>query len=341
MALQCLQVIVSAITSVMLYLAGRRFYGSSRAGIIAALVHAVYLPSIHFSVQKIWSTTLSGALLLLSLIVLDEFSKRPTVKRGAWVGAVLGFAALTNPLFLGVIPPQLAWLVLVWRKHGRVDFRPIGVSLLVLFLCVFPWTVRNWAVFGRLVPIKSNLGHELLLGNHPGATGLLPGEISGIERSVRGFTQPIPGITMTQGELDGLNALNEAQQNHEYLAMATDYMIAHPIRFLGLTIHRFVRFWSFHKSPKNLGELASYSEYVVFLLLAIVGWIQARRRGINAGLAAFSVLCFPIGYYITIVGLYRYRYPVEPILILFAALVIERMVDHLRSSSCAAQSLPQ
>jgi len=34
-------------------------------------------------------------------------------------------------------------------------------------LVLIPWTARNYAAFGRLVPIKDNFGLELWLGNNP------------------------------------------------------------------------------------------------------------------------------------------------------------------------------
>ena len=39
--------------------------------------------------------------------------------------------------------------------------------MLTCVLGIVPWTARNYAAFGQLVPVKSNFGLEFWLGNNP------------------------------------------------------------------------------------------------------------------------------------------------------------------------------
>jgi hypothetical protein len=67
-----------------------------------------------------------------------------------------GLFAMINPLV------ALAWgvttLVLGYQQRA---WRPLGVAVLAAGITLMPWTVRNYLVFGKLIPVKSNLAYEL------------------------------------------------------------------------------------------------------------------------------------------------------------------------------------
>ena len=73
----------------------------------------------------------------------------------AW-GLFGGLCALVNPIV------GLAWggvsLGVAVRDRKVV---PVGIAILVSGLTLLPWTIRNYLVFGRLIPVKSNLAYEL------------------------------------------------------------------------------------------------------------------------------------------------------------------------------------
>jgi len=76
-------------------------------------------------------------------------------RRAAGWGAFGGFCALVSPIV------GFAWGILSlaagWREHRT----RLGIAALVAGLTITPWTVRNYLVFNRLIPVKSNLGYEL------------------------------------------------------------------------------------------------------------------------------------------------------------------------------------
>jgi hypothetical protein len=47
----------------------------------------------------------------------------------------------------------------------------MSAALLGFVLVLLPWTARNWAVFGGFVFVSTNGGYNLLVGNHPEASG--------------------------------------------------------------------------------------------------------------------------------------------------------------------------
>ena len=80
-ALEIFQIIVSALTCIVLYFLGKRLY-NAKAGLVAAFLFAMYPPAIHFAVQKIWSTSLFTCCFLLVILVFLWRADHPHVKGG-------------------------------------------------------------------------------------------------------------------------------------------------------------------------------------------------------------------------------------------------------------------
>ena len=79
-------------------------------------------------------------------------------------GAVLGFATLTRPFALLLLPIYL--LVLLADRRRRPWLIP-SVALTAVFLAfVLPWTLRNYRAFGRPVLVATNGGSTFYGGNN-------------------------------------------------------------------------------------------------------------------------------------------------------------------------------
>ncbi len=77
-------------------------------------------------------------------------------KAAAGWGLFGGLCALINPIV------ALAWgLLSVGAGYRRRAWSRLALAVLVAGLTVLPWTVRNYLVFGRWIPVKPNLAYEL------------------------------------------------------------------------------------------------------------------------------------------------------------------------------------
>jgi hypothetical protein len=86
-------------------------------------------------------------------------------------GLVGGVAMLSAPVFG---PVWLALTALLARSSRRG--RALAVSLLVAAVVITPWIVRNAIVFGRFIPVKSNLAFEFYQSNALERDGVLRDE---------------------------------------------------------------------------------------------------------------------------------------------------------------------
>jgi len=150
------------------FLLGRRL-GGPTAGLIAALPTAIYPATLEYGgmlMTEPLGTALLAGMLLAFLHAADV--RRPW----PWVGTglLLGALAMLRPEYAVLIPllPALGALRLR-RDAGRFDRGSLAGPALALAcacLLVLPWTIRNFVVFDRFVPISTGGGQVLYEGSY-------------------------------------------------------------------------------------------------------------------------------------------------------------------------------
>jgi len=99
-----------------------------------------------------WLVMLAVDLLIAGLCWCRPLHRWPSA--AGW-GLFGGLCALINPIV------ALAWgalsLLLAFRQRA---WSRLGIALLAAAIALAPWTIRNYWVFGRLIPVKSNAAYE-------------------------------------------------------------------------------------------------------------------------------------------------------------------------------------
>jgi hypothetical protein len=138
--------------------AGRLAF-SSRVGLAAAAVVALYPDFVWFSVH-FWSETLFVVLLWWAIERVLRSDAASSVGAAAAGGAVWGLATLTR-----------LWLLRDEVRHPALRLSPAvrraGAFALGLVLTVLPWTVRNAVVYRAFIPVSTMGGSNLWQGNVP------------------------------------------------------------------------------------------------------------------------------------------------------------------------------
>jgi hypothetical protein len=155
------QVFVLIGTGVLILAVSRRTTGKVGAVVATFVYLAAVVGDFHAWFQYTHDCWL--VLLTLDLLVAALVWLRPLATRKSAVGWGLlgGFGALVSPI-VGFV-----WGAVSLLSQGRgcwqsrhLRFR-LGLAALVAGVVVAPWAVRNYAVFGRLIPVKSNAAYEL------------------------------------------------------------------------------------------------------------------------------------------------------------------------------------
>lgn len=327
----CLNIAFSAGASLPIFYAGKRIAGAG-AATAAAWLWALFPNGISFPFEWIWDTSLTALLAATLLWATLAVAESPRLRHWCAYGGLWGLALLTDPVLGSVLPFLLAWDAYRARGRGLADLRAPALALACAILCCVPWTARNYAVFHRLIPLRSNLGLELYVQNNENYGDHPPVWPYGVTR---------------EREIYRFFRMGEPAFMQEEMHKALQFISTHPRAEFRLSRDRLVAFWT--GTPNPLRDfLAADSLFLQmvsvcsFLLaagtLSGIAVLVARRSEFAFPLASFPVF-YPLVYYLTHSSL-RYRHPLDPILVLLTAIAAGTLVSCLsREERHSAESL--
>ena len=343
MLVYLIQVAFGVATCWLTALLGRRVF-SPAAGNLAALIAAVFGPSIFYEVQ-IEKTFLSVFLVAACLVLVLASGVR--ARFGA--GVVLALAVLTRANLIVFIPLALALAAFerpaagdapprydFWRKPEEWGLRRAAAFLAGCALVLTPVAARNYYVEGQLVLTTSQAGQNFYIGNNPlNTTGSYY-----VPPSIR----PDPRYEETdfraEAEKKSGRKLTATEVSDYWSKLAWDHISANPTFAQMMFLRKFVLFWNDYEVPDNLNiYLLERWSWVLRLPLLGIGVITAFA--LLGGAVAFRentsvrVLAgFVAIYCATVVAFYvfsRYRIQIVPVLMVLAAHGILWLVWQLRA----------
>jgi len=316
LVLLCLQSLISALTGLPLFFAARKTFGD-RVALYSAWAWTLFPLGIYWPAERIWPTWLATLLLTILFLMTLHF-ERP-VGLSAWVGygALWGFASLTEPVLLTVLPVMLGWIGIRLLEQKERWFAPLAVVSLVFFLCVSPWFVRNYDLFHRFTPFRYSRGLELRVGNNGDTSYWNPCSLGSA------LTHKI-GPWHNDAEFQKFKQIGELAYMQESKEKAMAFIRANPRWFAIVTLRRIVfiwtHFWSF--SPYYLAQEPDDPVNIVFstmfTLLTMIGLGRAFRQNKPVAVLYFLVfLLLPLPFYVTHVE-DHYRRQIDPLMLILA-----------------------
>jgi hypothetical protein len=300
----------AALTVLPIYAIAQRTFGKTVA--VGAAWGWVLLPtSLFFPIIWIWDTTLAALVMALIFWVTLAMPEARSIWAWAAWGALWAVGILINPSLLSVFPFLAAWAVWKSRRGSLSPVRVAAATLLVFTVCLVPWTIRNYRVFGKFVVLRSNFGLELWLGNNPG---------------VPDTWSPWLHPNDSREEAEKYARMGEIAFMAQKQQEAFEFMRTHPADTMHFMFRRFLNTWlgttdspadEWNSSPWYFKAFIILN--VFFPLLTLLGALFARRSGSDDALAYVIVLLvFPLVFYLTHSSL-RYRFPMDPIMMVLAA----------------------
>jgi hypothetical protein len=146
-----------------------------RPGVVAGIFIAALLWNFRDCFQANGDRWIT--LLALDLMVAGFYWGRPlqSGSRAACWGVFGGLCALTSPV------AGFAWGVLSLAVGVRERaWTRLALMALLTAVTVAPWTIRNYLVFGRWIPVKSNLAYEMYQSHCLQPDGILQGRTLGL-----------------------------------------------------------------------------------------------------------------------------------------------------------------
>jgi hypothetical protein len=302
----------SALTAIPIFLLARRAFGDKVAK-WAGWGWAFSPYGVYYGADWAWST----CLVTLELAWLFYFAWRleDSRRRRDWLlfGAFGGFAALTEPVVLSVVPLLGMWTIYRRFRQSQTWKLEMAAAALAALAVMAPWLARNYELFHKFIPVRSGLGLELYIGNNGYST-----------RWVNSALHP----NHSDAELDEYERLGEIAYMNRKLEQAKSYIGAHPGWYLWMTgrriLYLWTGYWSFSREYLK-DEPLDPPNILVDTTMTILGLLGLRRvfqLDKNLGVRfAIVLLFYPLAYYLSHCETYYFR-PVDPLIVLLAAVMI-------------------
>jgi 4-amino-4-deoxy-L-arabinose transferase-like glycosyltransferase len=334
--IRLVQIAIGSLACGILFLAGKRFFGRA-TGVVAGLLLALYPAAIFFDglIQKANLGLLWTVLLLAALARAREL---PNGKRFALVGVPLGLLMLTREETVLLVPVLLLWSLAATRAEPAI--RRVGAAssfLAGLAVVLLPVLVRNAVVGGEFALTTSQAGSNFYIGNNPTSNG--------------GYVPLVPGRQNTEferkdafeiAERESGRKLSPGEVSRFWFGKSFAWIGAHPadwLRLLGTKVALLVNWYEmpdyedqyfYERYCGLLRALDSFWHYGVLLPIAVAGLVLtfARRREILVLHLVLATLALGVVLFYVFA---RYRYPVVPVLVLFAAAALVQATALLRA----------
>ncbi|MBM3320742.1 MAG: glycosyltransferase family 39 protein [Candidatus Eisenbacteria bacterium] len=326
------QAVLGVLSLYLAYRIGRKVFGKGTA--LLALSLALLYPILLFFDGELKIEPFAVFLNLILLTLLLEAEERRSLRLWFAAGLLLGLSAAARPNILLFAPAIPLWLLLHRRENLLASVAaPSLLAALGAVLVLAPITVRNLREGNDRVWIASQGGINFYLGNHPGADGwsaTAPGIRKdwkgGIEDS-RLLAARALGRKAKDSEVSaywyerGKAFIRENPREAALLFLKKSYLLFHGAE---LSNNYIIDFAARYSRPFRALPLC----YGLIMPLAIVGMVFARwdRRKL-------LLLFFLAAYSLSIVLFFvcsRYRMPLLPVLLLFAASGLLRLGAGLR-----------
>lgn len=274
----------------------------------AALCYPVWL----YAASTLYPQILCMVLLLALVYLLSS-------RTASWwaflcAGVLFGYLILVAPSFQ-LLGPVLALYVAVWGPF-TVGRNLVAAAVLggVTLLTLAPWYVRNYQVFGEFVPVATNGGINLLLGNSE-------------------FTRPNSGVAVDLSRYEAqVQGYNEVETSRAFQRFAVEWVKAHPVDAARLYVQKALNYYNYRAETVTEQPGSKWKDGLMFvtyyplLLLVLFRLMLARRlplsrmEGLLLGLYVVNGLLAALFF-----TRLRFRLPLDGLLMTLAIIALGRL----------------
>jgi 4-amino-4-deoxy-L-arabinose transferase-like glycosyltransferase len=331
------QALLGTLTVALTSLVARQLFGR-RVGLAALALAAVY-PSMWMIGNALLSEVLLTPLVLGAVAAALHYRLRdPRLRWIVLAGVLAGLATLTRqnallmlvPLVIAALPPRGE------RRTAR-RYAPAALAAAAALLTIAPWTIRNAAAVDAFVPVSTQDGFTLA------------GTYNDMARDQERWPAAWVVWFDVPENLEALRGMENAEPewSDALRSHAIDYAREHP----GYVVK--VAWWNLRRDfdaagvdwiRSELGITATAKlavvELVTFWLLAALAIGGAATAA--ARRAPWWVWLVPLSMVATVfvVGYLRFRAPVDPFVVMLAALGAVALIDRVRGGEVSRRRTP-
>lgn len=334
------QIILGSLSCGLLYLIGRIVF-SHRIALIAGLFMALCGSLIFYDVMLL-ATSLVIFLNLLALFFLIRYFNSKNISDLIFAGLAIGLSAITRPNILFFALVLFIWAVIaLLRKKDFIPVKSLIVLALGIIIPILPVTIHNYNKSGEFILIGAYGGINLYIGNYQQADGVSP-IIPGVRKDWWGGYED----TRRMAETASGKKLSASEVSDFWVDKTFTEIKDDPAHFAGLIFKKIVLLASgvelsnnfdyyFFTRQSTLMKILIWPKFIFFpwgliFPLGLLGMLAVRKYQngsttllIFIGMYALSIIMFLVSA--------RYRLPLLPVLILFAAFWVDDLINEFKA----------
>jgi 4-amino-4-deoxy-L-arabinose transferase-like glycosyltransferase len=313
-----LNVIFSVISIVLIYKISKLLI-NKQVALLSAFLYSIFpLSIIYTSVLSTEIIFTSIFLMIIYVISINNFSNFHNIL----LGILIGIASLIKPFMLIFGFVCVFILFIRNRNFKKIIYSVIIINSFVI-ITISPWTMRNYLVFGRIIPVSTNGGYNMYTNNNPYANGAWqdPFEIK---------NSPLKKYKNQSDPLWDEIKVEEIGKKYAY-----NWIINNPKRFIYIGLEKLRRVFLIHDdgywavnnlkdgSFKYAYELSNMNRkihitgiFITFIYLIIIISLVKFRKLTFFDIIFIVVLFFLISIIFVFEGQPRYLFPYWPIFII-------------------------
>lgn len=210
---------------------------------------------------------------------------------------------------------------IVIRRKPAFWLKYCALSCLTFVICMSPWWIRNWNIFGQFVPSTTSASWNLYLGNNPSNPNC------GVDWETDADTDKVSAIFSLKDELLISKAFTEE---------AKSYIYKNKAMFLKNAWLKFKRFYNFKSNVKtgtfsfvslyNLALILSWG--VAFPLALISAWLN--RDKFLMLLPIYLLIAYYTFIHMAVIASLRYRLAIEPFFLIVGSDCVYRLLNLIK-----------
>ena len=321
-AVKVMQSIVGALTCVLIYLISIEVF-SRKVGIISALISSVYPAFLYYTNTMIMEIVLIF-IVAVTVLLFVKAVKHKTLKYQIAFGVSIGIASLCRPAML--LYPFFAMLFMYFIYSNKKEFfKHTGLMFISMLIVLTPWTIRNYVVFGKILPVVAKgMGSQIW-------TGLRTAEMDPHDLDNRVFKSAVEirdSLTAGRTEIDAQEML---------LKLAFREILSNPIDYVIVTFKKVGKLW--YHPIGAIRTLPKYSQtaanllivaYYIMLGLALTGLIMSFKNRLLYSAPFLITIFYFTAVHSLLLTLNRYRVSALPFVIIFSAYGLTEIYQRLK-----------
>lgn len=326
-----IQSVLGSFLPIILLLIGIKLFDRKTA-LTAAFICALYPTFIYYDATML----ITPIMVLLSMFLIYNIAARDSGKITSYIifGVLLGVAGLARPNILLYGPLLFIWLWLIVKpkiglKKSLINYITMGV---LAFIVIIPVTIRNYQVSGDPVFIAWQGGLNFFIGNNKESTGW-SATLPGIDATWEGGYNE--SIAMAEYEMG--RKLKRSEVSDYWYDRAFDEIKDDFSHFISLTFKKIRLLINGYEIPNNQNIYMSreyapiikpllwnspfYFPFGLIAPLGLIGLFISLRNWRKFLFIYLFIIAYGGSFVLFFISA-RFRQPLIPILILFAAYAI-------------------